>query len=326
MKNKQMSNSTNGLSLSTGSSIEHRISLIFNKTILSFNSLMKNKAVLVLLILMPMFSMVPVMFFIPLWGGGAFVVQTNVLITTGLIYGTILFGYDRSTLSKNEGLTTKSKSYRYLSALIVIFVLIGLSTMFQIFLMFFLNAFNLILPDWTFMNNDNRILVMKNLKFGAWIWAVYWTMLIEFGILFVFRNVIKSIKSHYFVILSMVIIAFVWGGSLNDYFTNIMVTQDGGSYEMEMIGGLFPSSMYWPTIIFFPFFAPGQMASIATDFAIGVREGSDFILYQQYDKWLVNLSLDKQYAYEAQWNALIITPIIWMGSLTTIGLLIKTEH
>lgn len=301
--------------------MKERFSIIGNKTWLSLSSILKSKSIMILLIIFPMFSIIVPVFFAPFWSSAAYVVQVNVITTTGLIYGTIVFGYKKSTLNNNEKLLTKSRSSSYLSALIVISIFIFVSSGIQLIIIFFLNWTHLLLPDWILSAEFNdRGYDLTQVKYLGWFWSIFWTMMITFGIFFALRNVIKNQKGHYIIVLSMLIIAFIWGGTLNDYFTSVCYIESTGQYERSMSRGLFPDSLYWPTIIIFPFFAPGQMASLTVDFGI-TRNGMILDNFSYYTQSVIHLTFAKDYLYAAEWNALILAPPAWTAFLTFIGII-----
>lgn len=301
-----------------------KIQFTMNKTWLSLKSVVRNKATFLMMILFPFLSMVPIVFFFPFWAAAAYVIQINVILTTSMIYANINFNFKKSILRSNEKLVISNRTPLYMSTIIVIFIFVSLSSLLQLGLLFFLNHFHLLLGDWVFGNPATRWYDLTYLKFGAWFWSIYWTMLLTFSIFFLFRNLIETEKNHYVFTLAMIIIAFIWGGSLNDYYGG-GITQFGDEYEKTIKLGLFPDAFYWPTLILFPFFAPGQLASVNADFTI-LSDGHLFISNELYTHSLIHLSFNPLYIDRAAWNATIMMPFIHFGIFTTIGLLISTKQ
>ncbi len=266
-------------------------------------------------------SIIAPMIFFPFWGCAAFVVQVNVLLVSSLVYGTIVFGFKKSTVNKNHNLITKNKWVVYISSLLVMFIFVFLSSIIQYGLLIILNKLGLLMPNWLQSSNtSDRGYNLLNIKFGAWIWSIFWTMIITFGIYFSLRSFIKTEKAHYFLSLSIIIIAFIWGGSLNDYWGGTVKID--GDYYNAIITALYPRTLYWPTVVAFPYFAPGQMASRCADFTIvtnGFQWGDFAALSQKPLIHFMNSSIPDH----KEWNALIYMPIIWTGFLFVLGLLLK---
>ncbi len=313
--------------------VEKRINGILNKIWLSFNSIIKNKSIMLLLILFPCLSMIVPLIFVPFWGCGGFLIQINTLLTTGLIYGTIIFGYKKSTLNKNEKLINKSRTTSYLSAFFVIMVFVFISSAIQLILLVILNNLNFLMINWMkFSNPDGgRVYDLSELRLFAWYWAIFWTMTIEFGIFFALRRIIKDEKVHYILLLSLIILSFIWGGTLNDYWCSYTYVPGTDIVEKALLQqhhSLFPRELYWPTIIFFPFYAPGQTATMLGDFTrqLGNGTGQDFFdAHQNYNHMFIHLSFNSNYEFKSQWNAIILAPIIWTTFLCIIGSIFKSE-
>ncbi len=305
--------------------IQSRINIGINKTYLMFTSTLRNKSTLILITLIPFLSIVPALFFIPFWGGSSFVLQINVITVSSLIYGNIVFGYKKSTLDNNEKLVSKSRSVSYLSSLIIIVIFTLLSSMIQIFYLFVANWLNILMPDWVWSNDFNsKYYILSNMRWFAWLWSIMWTTLITFGIYFALRKLIKNMTTHYIILCAIWIISFVWGGSLNDYWPQVMYKQEWNHGEVKFISTLFPSYLYWPTVILFPFYAPGQIASISSDFSIHFTKIEDNwlnVYYESFKGGLIHLSFNNEYEYMWKWNALIIMPIIWTLGLFTVGVI-----
>lgn len=310
----------------TISEIKSRTKVVLNKTSLSLRAIFKNKAIMVLLILFPFLSIIPASIFMPFYAGAGFLVQLNVILTTGLIYGTIVFGFKHSTLNKNEKLLTKSRSVSYLSALFVIACLVFISSGIQLIFMIIFNKLNFLMSNWAFTSSEGRGYDLSYLRYGAWIWSIFWTMMITFAIFFATRRFISSEKSHYFVVCGILVVSLIWGGSLNDYWAATVYVESIGTNDSKIIPTLFPRNLYWPTVIVFPFYAPGQIASRAADFTI-TTNGEQWGEYSRlsFDQPLIHLSWAKDYEFRAEWNALILAPIIWTAFLTSMGIILKTK-
>ncbi len=299
--------------------INSRFKVGVNKINLMLLSVIRNKSSIIMILLFPFFSIVPTIFFSPFWAISPFVVELNVIVVTGLVYGNIVFGYKRSTLDNNEKLVSKSRSVSYLSSLIVIIVFVLLSSMIQILLLCIANWIDVLLQTWIWVNNGvQRHYKIKNIRWVAWLWGIMWITLITFGVFFSARKIMNSKVTHYNVTLALCIISFIWGGSLNDYYPNLLHFNNGTNPEFNLVPSLFPAIFYWPTVILFPFYAPGQIISIASDFSIvwdGIDFNSDFI------GSVIHLTFNQDYEYSNQWNALIITPILWTSILFIIGVI-----
>ncbi len=302
--------------------LKNKLRIIINKSHSSLNAVIKNKAIILLLILAPFFSIIVPVIFVPFWASAAYIVQVNTILVVGLIYGTIVFGFKKSTLGKNEKMIIDNRSVSYIAALFIVMIFVFITSVIQFILLVMLNKLNLLMPDWVFVAEDPtwvRGYDFSNMRFIGWAWAIFWTAMITFGIYFMFRTMIKTEKVHYSVTLGILIIAFVWGGTLNDYWGGSVLI--GDKYERGIISTLFPKELYWPTLILFPFFAPGQFASQVADFTI-TSNGEQWVEFSQNNQFAVHLTFNKEYEFMSEWNALIIAPIIWTTFLTISGLML----
>ncbi len=287
--------------------------------ILSVNTIIKNKSIIILLIMIPFLSVILPVIFVPLWACGAYVVQVNVLLVSSLVYGTIVFGFKKSTLNKNNNLVIKSRWVVYMSSLLVMIIFVFVASVIQYLLLISLNQIGLLMPTWLQSSStSDRGYNLMNMKFGAWAWSIFWTMIITFGIYFSLRKFIKTEKGHYFLSLIIIIVAFVWGGTLNDYWGGTIVTSDN-ILENGMIISLYPRSLYWPTVIIFPYFAPGQIASRSADYTI-VTNGVQWEQYAELSLRPLIHFMNVNVPNHKEWNALIYMPIIWTGFLFILGL------
>lgn len=306
-------------------SIKERIEIICNKTFLLLRTVASNKWIITLLILFPIMTMVIPIIFIPFWAAGPFMLQLNIITTTGLLYGSIVFGYKKSTLNSNEMLITKSRSVSYLSALIVILLFVFISSSLQLVLIALCNWIGILLPDWlTMPGTTKRGLSISNLPLFAWYWCIFWITIITFGIFFVLRNAINGERSHYGLVFGIIVFSFIWGGTLNDYFGGNVFVESDGSYERSFSRGMFPDYMYWPTAILFPYFGVGQFSAVISDFTI-TDYGNTPIWIENFHKPIIHLSFASDYEFHNKWNILIISPIMWSAILTMIGVLQSTK-
>ncbi len=297
-----------------------KIRNFYNKFIFLLTSLVKSKAIWFMLFIFPLLSLVVPVFLVPFWASGGFLVQCNVLLVSGLMYGRIIFGYKKSTLEKNEKNIDNSRTVWYVSALFIILLFVFLSSVVQLLLLIFLNKINFLIPNWFFAKGGDRGYSFSGLRYFAWFWNIILATLITFLIFFALRRFIKSERSHYNLTLAIIIVAFIWGGSLNDYWGESQ--QIGNTYERAISAALFPMSMYYPTLLIFPLFAPGQMASLIADFTI-TTDGEIWEYFSEYNQPIMHLSFNSLYNDRFAWNTLVLMPYVWILGLGTFGVLIS---
>ena len=286
----------------------NKVNMALNEIILYLKKVLKNK-VSILLILFPILSVIPIMIFFPIWAGSPFMVEINVILSTGVLFSYFTYNWRKSTLYKNSYLNGGGKALIYISSLLSILIIITFSSILQLILIYMLNDFNLIMVDWVFGNPNNRSVVIENINFGGWIWGIFWITMITFSLSFFFQRFLKSEKEYFFFLVSILVFSFVFGGSLNDFYPWV-INVDIGHWTPKMKRGLYPLS-FFPVSLAFPFYAPGQVISVASDFSIAKSSGEQWDVYKNFEGSLIRWTSVDFYDKAMNWNIVILSPIIW---------------
>ncbi len=277
---------------------------IFNQLNFNFNYIVKNRLSLFLIFFFPILSIFIPLFFVPFWISSPVFIQFSIIPVSAIIYANITYSIRNSTIYKNYFLSIQRKDVIYFASLITVLFFALLTSIIQIILLFIFQ--NLILSEWSFNNSDGS-LTIKNIRFLGWFWGIFWITLITFSISFSVRNWIKTEKNYYTLILIVLILSIIFGGTLNDYFSGSsgfnQIINDNNYPNFKV--NLFPEDIYWISVLF-PYYAPGQIISTSSEFSY-----DGFVFYD----------FDVLYLYPGliRWNILIFMPIIWVSFLAFLG-------
>lgn len=293
----------------------NEIKILIKKVILLIKKALSTSTSYFLFILFPLLSTVPVIFFFPFWAAASFVVQINVITTTALIYASVNFEYESSTLYDNEFLLKSDKKFKNASGFIVTLLFVLITSIIQFLFLMSWNELNLLMPNWlSTQAESDRGYLLTLMPMGAWFWSIFWTTTIVYLLFSVCGKWVSSKINFYSIAMIILTLSFVWGGSLNDYWGGSYQLPDG-SYERELIRSLYPKELYWPTLILFPLYAPGQMASQTADFTIISLSTGQWDSFRNYGSNVIHLSFNTDWPNRKEWNWLVLMPVVWSAAL-----------
>ncbi len=239
-----------------------RFKLIIKQLILngkySFSSIEK----IILITSIVFFAILLPIIFVPLRFSIGIVVFIGSVIPASVIFISTNFNFRRSTLYSNQSTTKSSRINFYISSMILYFITIYLLTMIIFFVLVIAQELNILLYDWAKYKDDAYALLKIN--YGAFIYSIFELGLVMFGILFICQEMVKSEKTIYFIILSTLILAIIYGGVFNNYFSKARGRNDA---ELGLIRFPFYNSssmlgyLFYPSAIILPFFGPMQHLS-----------------------------------------------------------------
>ncbi len=296
---------------------------VFKQTVLNIKYIIHNWSQILLLLVFPFTALCLVYFFIPLTMANPIFIFIGVVSPSGIVYISITYNWRESTLFKTQLLTRADKSRFYLSSYITLLIF-GMAFLMISFLTILF--FGDILPTSFFSQissiNDGEKYMFWKIPFIPYIYVTMLDVTIMFGLLFLLKNIVKEKRVMYMVVLSLIIFDVIFGGAFNNYFGTQMSTMNDGvdSIPVYRNYSLFPTSLYWPTLILFPFFAPAMQLSalgLKLVYELDPSTGefvNSYMLSDNYRFWILT--------YQSEWNILWITPYIWISLFGVSGIII----
>ncbi len=275
----------------------------FNQINLNFKFIFKNVSFIYITLFIQLILILIPIFFAPLWASSPIFFEISVITISALTYGNLTYSIRNSTLYKNYYLNVQRKDVIYLASLITILTFSFLISFFQLILLFIFE--NILLYDWSFVESS-QILELKNIDFFTFFYCIFWISLITFAISFSVRNWIKTEKNYYVMILIILLLCLVFGGTFNDYFIGNKIDENGNTIP-NFYPVLFPKDIYWVSV-FFPYYAPGQIISSSFEFSLNT--------YSKYDTVIIHW-----FSGQFRWNILLLMPPIWFTLLGFGGLI-----
>lgn len=345
--NETMSNVTkNGYLKNQIDSYELMTKLI----LLNFKFLNENKFQLILLLMFPIIWILLPLIFIPLKQSFPIYIFCGVVFPTGLIYISTIYAWRKSTLFNVQLLTKIDKTKLYISSWILM-ELFALMLLFIAILMIFLLR-NSLPKYWGWMNKgDEQMYAISKIPILGLIYVTGLDVTILFGLLYALRKLFKTKESAYIFLLSLLIFDIIFGGGFNCYFAqSTAILEVGTVIPVFDEGALYPTSLFWPTLIAFPFFAPamqlssiGMMTRVYFDTAgemiisvAGVTQNlsGEFIINDfNFWSWSQNglqLAAKEEEIYTIdnaaiKWNICWFVPYIWITIFGIFGIIFEDK-
>ncbi len=143
-------------------------------------------------------------------------------------------------------------------------------------------------------------------------------ILVTFSLFYLVHIVIKDQKQYYIALLVLILLTFIYGGMLNEFFESA-TTYGNGVWYPEFKRGIFPEYMFWPSLMF-PYFSVNSMFSYGfTLTAIEHREWFEsFSTLTHYGNTFWHIS----WTYSRKWTLVFFAPYVWVGFSALGGTLI----
>lgn len=293
--------------------------ILYKNLKLNINYIFKKNSTYILIFILPIFSIIPVLFFFPFWNGASITILINSVLGTAIIFASLTYNWRKSTLYKNSFINGNDKSMIYLSSFMVIIIIETLVFLFHILTLFLFSELNMIVPDWIWSNDRTRGIDILNLIFFAYSWSFYWSVLVMFSISFLAQKFITTTKNFYILILMIMVLCFLWGSTFNDYFAHI--GNNGFKSYPNFKAEIYPSEFYFVSLLF-PFYPMGQIASVSADFTI-TSNGNQWGEYINFSGNLISWTSGHEFAWK--WNILLVLPAFWVALFALLGILIPNN-
>lgn len=255
------------------------VKLVVKQILLNIKIIFSSKLNLIFILFFVGISITLPIIFIPFWIAAGMPFLISLIPTIAIVYSSSDYKFRKSTLYKNTELTINNKWIFHLSTLITVILFAIMTSSFVFIVLSIAGNFNLLLMGWLSYADvvNGKATEWYTFSFSLYFIVIYASLQIAFliyGISFLCQHLISSEKGYFTLILSILILTIIFGGSLNDYYlehSNIVKYDDS----------LFPWNIYWFSALF-PFYMPGQLIGSAA--SIGrVSIDSEGII--QYHSW-----------------------------------------
>lgn len=161
-----------------------------------------------------------------------------------------------------------SKNEINISSILTMIIICFTSYILIFSILVILNQFNLLLVDWfTYSSNvEGEYKYVFNLQlFIISLYSIVIIIIITYLISLLIIKLFSDFKSYSMVMFSILVLVFLFGGTLNSYWwptgdSSVFGEYEGGLYRMR--NSLYPWNMYWISM-FFPYFSTGSTLNIA---------------------------------------------------------------
>lgn len=295
--------------------------------ILNFRYIFKNLLPIILMLSLLFSGSIFVVMFIPLRYcviGPYFI---GAIIPAMCMYVSVTFVWRDGTLYSNYKISSKRKTTFYTSAAIQFFILVVAFSMIITALLGVYNWLGILMVDWRGAVDELYGYKISGLISLPFFYSLFELSLVAFSLLVLLQYFIKSQKMMFVIILMMLILEILFGGILNNHFMLQNVVQNENNYLESR--GLYPPSLFWPTEILFPFFAPSQHMQSIKYFSSTNVYIVESLTKLDWFKWESPDSVVIYGLYETltetvgatayRWNSLWIMPYVHTAIFTSIA-------
>ncbi len=273
-----------------------------------------NKIFYLIIIVMTILGLILSGVFFPFTFSSNFDYFIIVTIPMFLVLGWFSYSVRKSNIYSGMEVSGHTKNEFYLGQLISIWVIGTTLTIWYLFAFEIFAQCGLLLSTYWVDPNFDLMQKIDTLLFKNTYWIVNMiyiyniNVLITFSIYFMVHNLVKDQKQYYIFVMILMLLTFIYGGFLNEYFDSARKFEDGKWYP-DYSKNLFPDSMF-PISLLFPYFSVHSMFSYGfTLTAIEHRSAHATISnITGYGNWFWNLSWE----YNKQWVMIFIAPYVWV--------------
>ena len=288
-----------------------------------------NKGKLLFIFFPIILSSLMLVVFVPEYQAFALVLEICLILSLGVIFATLSFNFTNSTIYNNLKISNNNK-YNFnisvfismiISSLLLLFLLLILLTIFS--------EMKILETSWLKYDYDTFHFSFFNRAIWIAIISTIEISSILFSISFFFTKISNSEKAYYILILCLVIFSFFFGGStINSFFWP--GANDDGIYSYMSFKESTSHSILFPLSLFFPFFSPGVISFIYSQFSL--RNINDQFGQFQSNAWehlrIISWQTKSIVPQEFwplmwRWNIVLILPVIWVSSFGMSGILIS---
>lgn len=242
---------------------ENTVTSKFNELMLlfsfNFKTIFKSKRVFLFLIIFDIFALTLPIIFIPYWASGAMFNLIAIVMPLFVILGWTGYNTRRSTIFRNINLSGTSKNTFYFGQIITTVVVANIIAMIFWLMVALVGTQDIFLSDWIWTGKPRvGINPFKYLSLFNIVYATNVTALVVFAIYFLLNSITNDIKTYFILIMSILVISVIFGGSINSYFITApdnsyidipwgFVNPDGSVayYEDTFTGDIYMSQEMW---------------------------------------------------------------------------------
>ena len=306
--------------------IINNVKLILFQLILNIRYILGNKKNILFLFLPIFFAVIILLIFVPESLGFPIALMFALIPPLGIVFAALSFNFSKSTLYKNIKVSRNNK-YNFNISIFITMILESVIILFVfLFLLTIFSKLEWLPTSWLkrdystnyylFFNKGILIPIISSIEISS----------IIFSISFFYTKVSNSENTYYTLILSLIILSLIFGGTFNNFFHPRWYGHDG-YYDHFMafeISG-FPRK-FFVTSLLFPLYAPGQLVVMFGQFSLknfdygaGLKGEWGFlssILWQTTP----NVA---EYArpYIWRWDIVLISPLIWVSLFGVLGVI-----
>lgn len=267
--------------------------------------------VLIIFIFPAVAIMIPVIF-VPLFMGAGALYLVALIPLNGIIFATLNFTINNSTLRQNLNLRKNSKYPLYISTVLVMFLVTFITVIVIYAALAVLNQLGLTKSGW--LQYDPTVVKTNWDQLGICVIAGFEISALVFSISFMLQRFFSTMKAYFILILAMAILAIIFGADFNNYFVANQYPE-GIKIEVTFSGrSIFPKSMFIPSLIF-PFYSPAQL--IVTSLTIPVWDTGSYVALNSNALRIIDLTMS------TEWSLVVMLPVIETVTFLVIGAFIS---
>lgn len=311
--------------------MSNHLNQIVNQILLNIKYTLNNYKSFILILL---FLITPIplgMFFIPFRFAIGLFFMIGVFAPSAILYISLTFNWTKGTLNNNMEITRMSRAYFYVSSFIFFQISVIILTIALILLLQLAAVMHVLIVNWGGSWWEEQYYNPIHLISMPFIYSIFEFTIVMWALLFMMESVINNEKIMYIFLLTVFVIEVMYGGIINNHFTDIYETSynpETGEYEWMFVYGpnIVTEFMYYPVLILFPLYAPSQhLATFKFTVVLHseVHNLNWFVWQHAGDNY--SLLEDGNYdsvleKYQAiRWNILWLMPYIHFINLTLIG-------
>ena len=304
----------------------NNIKLITKQLLFSMRYFFGNKTKILYFIVPIILASLTSVVFVPLYQGFPIVLQLSLLSSLGVVFSTLSFNMENSTLYKNIKISNNNK-YNFNIAILISMLIASLFILFSlVVLLTILAKFKLLETSW--LQYDYMTFHFNFFNRAIWIAMISTIEIcsILFAISFFYTKISNSEKGYHMMILIFIILSLIFGGTINGVFWPSQNHSGNYTYMQYQTTGY--RKNLFITSLFYPFYPSGQLSFIYGQFSL--RDSND--LYGQFGdfswehlriiNWETTLNTPESELNNMwRWNTVLILPVVWVFLFGILGII-----
>ncbi len=311
-----------------------KIKLIIKQFLLNNKTIASRPMNLALLVSMSIMATLFCVLFIPVRESFSLMTTFTISSTSMIIFNFIYFNYKKSSLNSNSSLT-KNNRYTFVVSTILTMALFAIFNYIIMLLLLQSEDFlGIIKYDWIDNGPNSAYLRILSLPMLFILYEISLNILIVFSLSYLLTSFVKSQKTFFIYIVSLLLLIFLFSASFNNYFFQQYKIDGQFNPAFNYNNGTFyPTFLFLPFVVILPFFSISQMLAPIGQTILFKANGDQYWgWYNDYTPWiwssqeLLNesgLIIDGAVPSAWKWNILWFMPYIHIFSLFGVGVILK---